>query len=174
MLSQGLRRRFSSKTILPEYNSHPWQTSDEYTLSLLTIATKARLPQSIIWSHNKILWSLTCKYHLFAHPLSICWSPWTLSKLCSGLGSNGNYPRCGDKESYSVPSDNADLATLLGFRVLSFEILRRARQMVVLLVLLTSLGEHLIVPSGKAVLLTGSSVMEQHSFSDAGLLTRPR
>ena len=46
--------------------------------------------------------------------------------------------------------------------------------MVVLLVLLTSLGEHLIVPSGKAVLLTGSSVMEQHSFSDAGLLTRPR
>ena len=43
--------------------------------------------------------------------------------------------------------------------------------MVVLLVLLTSLGEHLIVPSDKATLLTGSSYMEQHSFTDGGLLS---
>ena len=46
--------------------------------------------------------------------------------------------------------------------------------MVVLLVLLTSLGEHLIVPSDKVALLTGSSYMEQHSFTDGGLLTRLR
>ena len=154
MLSQSLRRRVSSKTILPEYNSHPWQTSDDYTILSVNrhkgkASTKHHLKpqQNSLESHLQIppLCSPSEHAGLFERWVSFVW-------VVTELSCNN------DKESYAASPGQCRLSHELGFRFLPPKYWGRIKN----------------VPSDEVALLTGPSIMEQHSFSDAGLLIRLR